>query len=163
MQWTGDRNAGFSKADTAQLYLPAISDPVFGYQAINVESQVQPPHSLLNWMRRLISIRKQSTVLGRGSIEFLRNRNEKVLVHIREFQGEVMLLVHNLAGSAQAVELDLTRFLGAVPIEQFGLTRFPQIGKPPYQLSLAPYGYYWFRLRQPEDPRAQYGIENTAI
>jgi len=74
-----------------------------------------------------------------------------------------MLLVHNLAGSAQAVELDLTRFLGAVPIEQFGLTRFPQIGKPPYQLSLAPYGYYWFRLRQPEDPQAQYGIESTAI
>jgi maltose alpha-D-glucosyltransferase/alpha-amylase len=163
MQWTSDRNAGFSKADPTQVYLPVITDPVFSYQATNVENQVQPPHSLLNWMRRLITIRKQSPLLGRGTIDFLRPRNEKVLVHLREFQGEAMLLVHNLASSAQPVELDLRRFRGAVPIEQFGLTRFPQISDHPYQLSLGPYGYYWFRLSQLEDPRAQYGIENTAI
>ncbi len=163
MQWTGDRNAGFSKADPAQLYLPVISDPVYGYQAINVESQIQPPHSLLNWMRRLIAIRKESPALGRGTIEFLRPRNEKVLVHLREYQGNVMLLVHNLAGSAQPVELDLRRFQGAIPTELFGRTWFPKIGASPYMLSLAPYGYYWFRLWQPEDPKAQYGIEGAAI
>ena len=163
MQWTHDRNGGFSKADSPALYLPAITDPVYGYQAVNVESQMRTSHSLLQWMRRLIAIRKAHRVFGRGSLEFLRPANEKVLAHLREYQGEAFLLVHNLAGSAQPVELDLSRFRGAVPIELFGESRFPRIGDHPYALSLSPYGYYWFRLRTPVSDLGPYGIESSAI
>ena len=115
------------------------------------------------WMRRLIAIRKAHRVFGRGSLEFLRPANEKVLAHLREYQGEAFLLVHNLAGSAQPVELDLSRFRGAVPIELFGESRFPRIGDHPYALSLSPYGYYWFRLRTPVSDLGPYGIESSAI
>jgi maltose alpha-D-glucosyltransferase/alpha-amylase len=163
MQWTGDRNAGFSKADPAKLYLPVIADPVYGYQAINVESQIQTPHSLLNWMRQLIRIRKARPVFGRGSIEFLPHANEKVLVHARAYRGETVLLVHNLAGSAQPVELDLGRFRGATPIELFGESRFPPIGERPYVLSVGPYGYYWFLLRSKDSEDSLYGIERAAL
>ncbi len=163
MQWTGDRNAGFSKAEPAKLYLPVIADPVYGYQAINVESQIQTPHSLLNWMRQLIRIRKTRPVFGRGSIEFLPHANEKVLVHARAYRGETVLLVHNLAGSAQPVELDLGQFRGATPIELFGESRFPPIGERPYVLSVGPYGYYWFLLRSKDSEDSLYGIERTAI
>jgi maltose alpha-D-glucosyltransferase/alpha-amylase len=163
MQWTGDRNAGFSKAEPAKLYLPVIADPVYGYQAINVESQIQTPHSLLNWMRQLIHIRKTRPVFGRGSIEFLPHANEKVLVHARAYRGETVLLVHNLAGSAQPVELDLGQFRGATPIELFGESRFPPIGERPYVLSVGPYGYYWFLLRSKDSEDSLYGIERTAI
>ncbi len=163
MQWSRDRNAGFSKAADAELYLPVIADPVYGYQAVNVEAQIQSPHSLVNWMKRLIAIRKKYQVFGRGSIEFLYPANEKVLAYIREYQGETALLVHNLAGSAQPVELDLTGWRGAIPVELFGQTRFPPIGDRPYVLTLGPYGFYWFRLDRRRCEATPYGIEGAAI
>jgi maltose alpha-D-glucosyltransferase / alpha-amylase len=163
MQWSADRNGGFSKADAAALYLPAIGDALFGYQTVNVEAQKQTSHSLLHWMRRLIAVRKQHRAFGRGTIEFLRPRNEKVLAYLRRYDGDVLLLVHNLAGSAQAVELDIRRFKGTVPIELFGDSRFPPVGDAPYMLSLAPYGYYWFQLRRATGGEPTYGIEDSLI
>ncbi|SPP65245.1 maltose alpha-D-glucosyltransferase [Nitrospira lenta] len=163
MQWTDDRNGGFSKADPSKLYLPSISDSVYGYQAINVEAQRQSPHSLLHWMKRMICVRKQHPAFGRGTVEFLRPRNDKVLAYLREYGGETLLLVHNLAGSAQAVELDLGKYQGAVPIELFGDSRFPQVGTQPYVLSVAPYGFYWFRLHQAAGQDRSYGIEDSLI
>jgi maltose alpha-D-glucosyltransferase/alpha-amylase len=163
MQWSADRNGGFSKADGAALYLPIIGDSLFGYQRINVEAQQQTPHSLLHWMRRLISIRKRHQAFGRGTIEFLRPRNEKVLAYLRRYGETVLLLVHNLAGSAQAVELDIAQFNGTVPIELFGDSRFPQVRKTPYTLSLAPYGYYWFNLNRPMGSKEVYGIEDNLV
>jgi maltose alpha-D-glucosyltransferase/alpha-amylase len=163
MQWTADRNGGFSKADSASLYLPVIGDSVFGYQAVSVEAQQQTPHSLLHWMRKLIAIRKRYQAFGRGTIEFLRPSNEKVLAYLRRYGETVLLLVNNLAASAQAVELDLAQFSGATPIELFGDSRFPQVGKQPYMLSLAPYGYYWFMLDRPSGSEGTYGIEETLL
>lgn len=163
MQWTADRNGGFSKADSASLYLPVIGDSVFGYQAVSVEAQQQTPHSLLHWMRRMIAVRKRYQAFGRGTIEFLRPRNEKVLAYFRRYGETILLLVHNLAGSAQAVELDLARFIGATPVELFGDSRFPQIGTSPYMLSLAPYGYYWFLLEPQSSSEGTYGIEETLL
>jgi len=163
MQWTSDRNAGFSKADPSKLYLPTINDSVFGYQLKNVEAQMHSPHSLLQWMKRLIHIRKRHPALGRGSIEFVRLRNEKVLAHLRQHGGETLLLVHNLADSSQAAELDLAKFKGSVPVELFGESRFPQIGDRPYMLSLGPYGRYWFKLHAPGDVQPAYGIEGHVL
>jgi maltose alpha-D-glucosyltransferase/alpha-amylase len=148
MQWTGDRNGGFSKADPARLYAPPIMDPVYGYQAINVEAQERAPFSLLNWMKRMIGLRKQSTVFGRGSIEFLPAENRKVLAYVRKYEEETVLCVANLARGVQPVELDLSRFKGLTPVELLGLTEFPKIGELPYFLTLAPYAFYWFRLQQ---------------
>jgi maltose alpha-D-glucosyltransferase/alpha-amylase len=163
MQWNADRNAGFSKADPSKLYLPVIFDSIYGYHATNVEAQVQTPSSLAHWMKHMISIRKKHPAFGRGTLTFLRPRNDKVLVYLRQNLNETLLLVHNLSGSAQAVELDLGRFAGAAPIELFAETRFPAIGESPYMLSLAPYGYYWFRLRQAAREDAVYGIEGSVI
>ena len=163
MQWSGDRNGGFSKAEKGTLYLPVIDDPVYGYQVVNVESQMQTPHSLLHWMKRMIGVRKAHRVFGRGSIQFLKPTNEKVLVHVREYQEESFLMVHNLSGSAQPVELDLRRFRGAVPRELLGESRFPPIRDHPYVLSLGPYGYYWFKLQKPGADRGPYGIEGSMI
>jgi maltose alpha-D-glucosyltransferase/alpha-amylase len=114
-------------------------------------------------MKQMISIRKKYPAFGRGTIEFLRPRNDKVLAYLRQHRGDTLLMVHNLSGSAQAVELDLGRFTGAVPVELFGETRFPSIGERPYMLSLAPYGYYWFKLRQAAREQAIYGIEGSVI
>ena len=163
MQWTGDRNAGFSRADTARLYLPLIVDTVYGYQAINVESQQRTPSSLLNWMKRLIAVRKKTRVFGRGTLTFLRPANESVLAHAREHEGETVIAVHNLAGSAQPVELDLRAWRGHTPVEMLGDTRFPTIGAQPYFISLAPYGYYWFRLQPPLPDQPLYGIEAAPL
>jgi maltose alpha-D-glucosyltransferase/alpha-amylase len=163
MQWTADRNGGFSKADGASLYLPVIGDSVFGYQTVNVEAQMQTPHSLLHWMRRLIAVRKRYQAFGRGSIQFLRPRNEKVLAYLRRYGESVLLLVHNLAGSAQAVELDLASFDGATPIELFDGSRFPRVGRSPYTLTLGPYGHYWFALDRPSASEGTYGIEDSLI
>lgn len=163
MQWTADRNGGFSKADPSRLYLPAISDSVYGYQATNVEGQRQSPHSLLHWMRKMIGVRKHHPAFGRGTLTFLRPRNDKVLAYCREYRGDQLLLVHNLAGSAQSVDLDLTKYQGSVPIELFGNSRFPTIGKELYTLSLGPYGYYWFMLRSTPGPDNTYGIEGSVI
>ncbi|MFH1638749.1 MAG: maltose alpha-D-glucosyltransferase, partial [Chloroflexota bacterium] len=146
MQWTSDRNAGFSQADPEKLYLPVISNPVYGYQPINVEAQMRTPSSLLNMMKRLIAVRKKSPVFGRGSIEMLSPRNNCVLVYLRSYEGENVLVVQNLSDSSQPVQLDLSRFRGAVPVEMIGTTRFPAIGELPYMLTLNPYGYYWFFL-----------------
>jgi maltose alpha-D-glucosyltransferase / alpha-amylase len=148
MQWTGDRNGGFSRADPARLYFPAIMDPVYGFQAINVEAQERSPYSLLNWMKRMIGLRKQTRVFGRGTIEFLPAENRKVLAYVRRHEDEIILCVANLSRAVQPVELDLSMFRGMSPVEMLGLTEFPRIGELPYFLTLAGYGFYWFRLQQ---------------
>lgn len=147
MQWSPDRNAGFSRAEPERLYLPVISDSVYGYQAVNASAQRRSPFSLLNWMTRLIHARKGHRALGRGSIEFLRPANKHVLAYLREHDGDVVLIVSNLSASAQAVQLDLTRFEGCVPVELLGATEFLPIESTPYALTLSPYGFYWFALR----------------
>ena len=154
MQWTGDRNGGFSKTDPARLYAPPIMDPVYGFQAINVEAQERSPFSLLNWMKRMIGLRKQSQVFSRGSIEFLPAGNRKVLPYVRKHNDETILCVANLARSVQPVELDLSRFKGMVPVEMLGMTEFPRIGELPYFLTLSPYAFYWFRLQLAPAPIA---------
>ncbi|HSC29046.1 MAG TPA: maltose alpha-D-glucosyltransferase [Vicinamibacterales bacterium] len=146
MQWTSDRNGGFSRADPARLYAPPIMDPVYGYQSINVEAQERSPFSLLNWTKRLIGLRKQFQVFGRGTIEFLPAGNRKVLIYVRKYQDDTVLCVANLSRSVQPVELDLRRFRGLIPIEMLGHTEFPRIGELPYFLTLGPYAFYWFRL-----------------
>jgi maltose alpha-D-glucosyltransferase/alpha-amylase len=148
MQWTGDRNGGFSRADFAQLYLPTLMDPVYGYQAVNVEAQLRTPTSLLRWMRRFIELRKQHPVFGLGTYEPLASSNPRVFAHIRSYEDDVVLCVHNLARSAQAVELDLSRYEGWVPEEMFGRTEFPRIGKLPYLLTFGPRGFFWFQLKE---------------
>jgi maltose alpha-D-glucosyltransferase/alpha-amylase len=163
MQWTADRNGGFSKADPSKLYLPAISDSVYGFNVTNVESQRQSPHSLLHWMKQMIARRKQQRAFGRGALRFLRPQNDKVLAYVREYEEVNLLLVHNLAGSAQPVELDLAQFEGRVPIELLGGSRFPIIGKRPYTMSLAPYGYYWFKLEEKSSDDLSYGIEGSVV
>jgi maltose alpha-D-glucosyltransferase/alpha-amylase len=146
MQWTGDRNAGFSRADPARLYAPLIMDPVYGYQAINVEAQERAPFSLLHWMKRMISLRKQHQTLGRGTIEFLAPQNRKVLAYVRRLGDEAILIVANLARSVQPVELDLHVYRGLTPIEMLGRTEFPSVGDQPYFLTLGPHSFYWFQL-----------------
>ena len=152
MQWTSDRNGGFSRTDPARLYAPPIMDPVYGYEAINVEAQERSAFSLLNWMKRLIGLRKQYRVFGRGTLEFLRSANRKVLAYVRRSGDELILCVANLARSVQPVELDLSAFKGMTPIEMLGLTEFPRIGELPYFLTLSPYSFYWFRLQQAPSP-----------
>jgi maltose alpha-D-glucosyltransferase/alpha-amylase len=150
MQWTGDRNAGFSRADFAQLYLPVLMDPVYGYQAVNVEAELRTPTSLLRWLRRLVELRKQHPVFGLGTYEALLPSNHRVFAHVRQYEEDVVLCVHNLARSAQAVELDLSWWQGRVPVEMFGRSRFPRIGELPYLLTLGPRGFYWFQLVEEE-------------
>ncbi len=146
MQWTGDRNGGFSKADFAQLYAPPLMDPVYGYQAVNVEAQLRTPTSLLRWLRRFIALRREHPVFGLGSYEALVPENPHIYAHIRCNEEDVALCVHNLARSAQAVELDLSAYRGRYPVEMFGRTRFPRIGELPYLLTLPPRGFFWFLL-----------------
>jgi maltose alpha-D-glucosyltransferase/alpha-amylase len=153
MQWTGDRNGGFSRADFAQLYLPPLMDPVYGFQAVNVEAQLRTPTSLLRWLRRFIELRKEHPVFGRGDYRVLRPQNPKIFAHIRSFSEDIVLCVHNLARSAQAVELDLSAFSGRIPVELFGNTEFPRIGELPYLLTLGPRGFFWFQLQDPADER----------
>jgi maltose alpha-D-glucosyltransferase/alpha-amylase len=146
LQWSPDRNAGFSRADPQRLYLPPVMDAVFGYQAVNVESQQRDPSSLLHWMRRLLAVRQSTHAFGRGSLRFLKPGNRKVLAYLREYDGDVILCVANLARTAQPAELDLSAFRGRVPVEMMGRTAFPPIGELPYLLTLAAHGFYWFRL-----------------
>ncbi len=146
MQWSGDRNAGFSRADWARLYSPVIMDPVYGYTAVNVEAQSRVPTSLLNWMKRMIAVRKRYHAFGRGSIRFLHPENLKVLVYLREWEGEVLLCVVNLSRFVQYAELDLSEFNGWQPVELIGEIRFPRIGELPYFVTLGPHAFYWFRL-----------------
>ncbi len=146
MQWSPDRNAGFSRADPQRLYLPPIMDPVYGYEAVNVEAQLRAPSSLLNWMRRMLAVRQTSHAFGRGRLIFLAPGNRKVLAYLREFEDEKILCVANLGRSAQPVELDLRRYKGLVPVEMLGRNAFPPIGDLPYLLTLQAHGFYWFRL-----------------
>ncbi|MGH9310920.1 MAG: putative maltokinase, partial [Vicinamibacterales bacterium] len=152
MQWSGDRNAGFSRTDPARLYAPPIMDPVYGFQALNVEAQERSPYSLLNWMKRMIGLRKQFKVFGRGTIEFLPAENRKVLGYVRKHEEDTILCVANLARSVQPLELDLSRYKGMTPVEMLGLTEFPPIGELPYFLTLPGYAFYWFRLQQSPAP-----------
>ena len=147
MQWSGGWNGGFSTADPERLAQPLISNPVYGYQAVNVASQQRSDHSLLNWMRRLIRVRKSTRVFSRGSISFLSPANHRVLAYTRSLDGETVLVVNNLSSTAQVAELDLRALEGAIPIEMFGRSLFPRIGELPYMLTLGPYDFYWFRLR----------------
>jgi maltose alpha-D-glucosyltransferase/alpha-amylase len=146
MQWSPDRNAGFSRADPQRLYLPPIMDAIYGYQAVNVESQMRDPSSLLNWMRRMLAIRKTSHAFGQGAMDFLNPGNRKVLAYVREHGADTILCVANLARSAQPVELDLARYKGRVPVEMLGRTPFPPVGELPYLLTIPAYGFYWFKL-----------------
>jgi maltose alpha-D-glucosyltransferase / alpha-amylase len=150
MQWTSDRNGGFSRCDPARLYLPMIMDPVYGYEAVNVEAQSRSLASLLSWTKRLISVRKSSKVFGRGSLTFIRPANRSVLVYVRQYENEVVLCVANLSRSAQAAEIDLAPWRGRVPFELLGRTNFPPIGDDAYLVTLGPYGFFWFLLREPD-------------
>jgi maltose alpha-D-glucosyltransferase / alpha-amylase len=148
MQWTSDRNGGFSRCDPAKLFLPMIMDPVYGYQAVNVEAQSHSLSSLLSWMKRLIAVRRSSQVFGRGGLMFLRPANRAVLVYLRQHEREVVLCVANLSRSAQSAEIDLSAWRGFVPVEMLGRTRFPRISEAPYLITLAPYGFFWFLLSE---------------
>ncbi|MDQ1559626.1 MAG: maltose alpha-D-glucosyltransferase / alpha-amylase [Pyrinomonadaceae bacterium] len=146
MQWSADRNAGFSRADFERLYFPVISNPVYGYQSVNVESQQRYDTSLLNWMRSMIHLRKEHRLFGRGRMEFVKPENRKIFAFTREYEGETALCVFNLSQVAQPVELDLGAYAGRTPVEMLGRTPFPQITGRAYQLALAPFGFYWFML-----------------
>src|ERR671918_650515 len=146
MQWSSDRNAGFSRADFERLYFPAINNPVYGYQSVNVEAQHRHDTSLLNWMRQMILLRKEHHVFGRGTMRFVKPANRKIFAFVREHGDDRVLCVFNLSQFAQPVELDLSEFKGRTPVEMLGKTRFPVIKAGAYQLALAPFGFYWFQL-----------------
>ncbi len=146
MQWSPDRNAGFSRADPQRLYLAPIMDSVYGYQSINVEAQLRDPSSLLSWTKRIMAVRKTSQAFGRGTRRFLRPGNRKILAYLRAYGDDSILCVANLSRSAQPVELDLSAFKGRVPVEMLGRTTFPPIGDLPYLLTLGAHGFYWFKL-----------------
>jgi maltose alpha-D-glucosyltransferase / alpha-amylase len=148
MQWSSDRNGGFSRADPGRLFLPQIMDPVYGYEAVNVEAQERSLFSLLHWMKRMIALRKQHAVFGRGSIEFIPTSNRKVLTYVRRLEKHLVLCVANLARSVQPVEINLPQFAGLTPVEMLGQTEFPRITHHPYFLTLAPYSFYWFQLQE---------------
>jgi maltose alpha-D-glucosyltransferase/alpha-amylase len=148
MQWSADRNGGFSRADPQRLYLPPIMDPIYGYETVNVEAQQKHANSLLNWMKRMIAVRQSHKAFGQGTLAFLYPRNRKVLAYLREHENEVVLCVFNLSRSAQAVEFDLGGHKGRVPIELTGRSAFPQVGALPYLLTLPAYGFYWFELAE---------------
>ena len=159
MQWSADRNAGFSRANPQRLYLPVIIDPEHHYETVNVDAQQQNPASLLWWMKRLVLLRKNYQAFGRGSIEFLLPENRKVLVFVRRLGDEIILVVANLSRFVNYVELDLSAYKGMVPVELFGHTRFPSIGELPYFLTLGPHAFYWFKLEQTRISEARAGIE----
>jgi len=161
MQWSGDRNAGFSRANRQRLFMPVIVDPEYHYETVNVETQLANPHSLLGWTRRLIELRKQHPAFGRGSLEFLHPENRKVLAFTRKYEGsgpadrgETILVLANLSRFVQYVELDLSAFAGKQPVEMFGGGEFPPVGELPYFLTLGPHAFYWFSI-QPQ--RVQLG------
>ncbi|HEV8340300.1 MAG TPA: maltose alpha-D-glucosyltransferase [bacterium] len=149
MQWSADRNAGFSRADPERLYLPLIENPLYHYAAVNVDAQQRSPASLLNWMKRLCAVRRHHPVFGRGSLELLSPDNRKIFAYLRRDERETILCVANLSRFVQPCELDLRGFSGQVPVELFGETSFPAIGTAPYILALGPHSFYWFRLVAP--------------
>ena len=146
MQWSIDRNAGFSRADSARLYAPVIVDPTYGYMSVNVEAQERLPSSLLNWMKMLIRLQKSNKVFGLGSVRFLKPQNTKVLAFIRSWEDQQVLCVNNLSRFSQYAELDLSDYNGRTPVDMFGNTPFPKIGELPYLVTMGPHSFYWFRL-----------------
>jgi len=150
MQWSGQPNAGFSTAPPERLYSPVISDPVYGYQSVNVGRQEDDGASLLRWMRNMVALRKMFNVFGRGTIEFLRPANRKVVAYLRRSDQDLLLCVANLSRVPQPIELDLSAYAGMTPVEMLGYTAFPPIGELPYFLTLGPYGFYWFELQPGE-------------
>ena len=146
MQWSIDRNGGFSRVDAQRLYLPIIQDPIYGYQAVNVEAQARSNSSLLNWVKRMIHVRQTHKVFGRGSITFLYPQNRKVLAYLREYEDATVLCVANLASTPQSVHLELGQYAGRVPIEMLGWSEFPPIAPTGYSLSMPRYAFYWFLL-----------------
>jgi maltose alpha-D-glucosyltransferase/alpha-amylase len=151
MQWSPDRNGGFSRCDPAALVLPPIMDPLYGYGSVNVEAQSRNPHSLLNWMRRMLAVRSRHPAFGRGKLTLLYPKNRKVLAYFREYKDDILLCVANVAHSPQAVELDLSQFAGRIPVELNAGSAFPPIGELTYLLTLPPYGFYWFALETASD------------
>jgi maltose alpha-D-glucosyltransferase/alpha-amylase len=151
MQWSPDRNGGFSRADPARLVLPPVADALYGFEALNVEAQVSDSHSLLNWTRRMLALRGRHSAFGRGTLRFLTPSNRRILAYLREHGDEVLLCVANLSRLPQAVELDLSAFEGRIPIELTGMSPFPPIGQLTYLLTLPPYGFFWFQLNAEAD------------
>jgi maltose alpha-D-glucosyltransferase/alpha-amylase len=163
MQWSAGRNGGFSRADPSRLYSPLITDPVYGYAAVNVEAQVRSPASLLTALRKLIATRKTTRVFARGALRFLSPANTRVLAYVRESPDERVLVVANLAPSVEPVELDLGAWRGSALVEMLGGAPFPPIGDQPYVLSLAPYGFFWLRLCDRSTPgHPAHGIRGSA-
>jgi maltose alpha-D-glucosyltransferase/alpha-amylase len=150
MQWSPDRNAGFSRAEFARLYLPPLMDPVYGYQAVNVEAALLDPSSLLHWVRRMLEVRRQHPLFGVGTFSVLGVENPSALAFVREHEGDVVVCVNNLSRFAQPAELQLGAYEGWTPQELLGRVQFPRIGELPYFVTLAPYGFYWFALTPPE-------------
>ena len=165
MQWSADRNAGFSQAPFEQLFLPPIMDPVTGFQALNVQQQQLDPSSLLNWMKQLIRLRKCYKVFGRGSIEILTPSNRKILAYVRKYENETVLVVANLSRYPQAAELPLSAYQGVAPVEMFGLSTFPIVSDAPYVITLGPYQFYWLLLSKlPESlPTPSSTLEQTQL
>ena len=162
MQWTADRSGGFSRANPAKLFSPLIMDPVYGYEAINVEAQQSDPSSLLHWMRNMIALRKLFRVFGRGTLSFLEPENRKVLAYVRQYESDQVLCVANLSRFSQPVELDLSSMAGMTPVEMLGYTEFPRVGREPYRLTLSPYGFYWFEMQGRVEPVEVRGEEAAA-
>jgi maltose alpha-D-glucosyltransferase/alpha-amylase len=150
MQWNSDRNAGFSTADFAQLYLPVLLDPVYGYQALNVEASMRDHHSFLHWFRRLLDVRKHHPVFGLGTFQALHPENPAIFAYVRTFGDDIVLCVNNLSGRAQAAELDMSPWEGMYPVELLGRERFPRIGELPYLLTFGAHSFYWFQLVREE-------------
>ncbi len=163
MQWSPDKNAGFSRTNPQRLYLPISVDPEYHYEAVNVEAQQNNPHSMLWWMKRVMAMRKRFKAFGRGTLEFLHPENRKVLVFIRRYEDECILVVANLSRFTQCAELDLSAFKGMVPVEVFGRTDFPSIGELPYFLTLAPHTFYWFALESKRAERIALATEEALL
>ncbi|MGK2898998.1 MAG: putative maltokinase, partial [Burkholderiaceae bacterium] len=161
MQWTSDRNGGFSRADPQRLYLPPIQDPIYGFEAVNVEAQAREPSSLMNWTRRLLAVRSGTHAFGRGRFTMLHPGNRKVLAYVREHGEDVVLCVFNLSRVAQPVELGLEAYKGRVPVEMLGRSAFPTIGELPYLMTLPAHGFFWFRLATDAAP-PQWHVERLA-
>src|SRR5437868_2634093 len=162
MQWSADRNAGFSRANSQRLYLPVITDPEYHYETVNVEAQQGNPHSIYSWTKRLIALRKRHRAFGRGTLELLRPENRKVLAYVRRYESEQILCIANLSRFLQAVELDLSAWKGLVPVELFSSNEMPVIGDNPYFLTLGPHAFYWFSMQPRAVPSIQSDGATTA-
>src|SRR5947209_3459597 len=161
MQWSGDRNAGFSRANPQKLFLPVVIDPEYHFEALNVEAQQNNPSALLWWVKRLLAARKRTQAFGRGTLAFLQPDNYKVLAFVRQYGEERILVVANLSRFAQHVDLNLSEFPGFTPVEMFGQTEFPAVADRPYPLTLGPHGFYRFNLAAPRLVEAAPGAEHA--